>query len=119
MDNDFIKWFLICVRDKYADFKGRARRREFWMYTLVYIVLAIIIGFIGGIIGTSLLSIILWLALLCPGMAVGVRRMHDIGKSGKWILIALIPIIGALYLLYLATLDSQPGANKWGENPKN
>ena len=119
MNNEFTKWFIMCVQNKYVDFKGRARRKEYWMFVLVYIILALIIGIIESILGIHFLSPILYLALLLPSIAVGIRRLHDIGKSGWWILVALIPLIGTLYLLYLMIKDSQPGANQWGENPKN
>ena len=123
MDNNFTKWFLICVRDKYADFKGRAQRQEYWMYFLVYITISFVVNFVGGMIPGqlvgSILSLIVMLALLIPSLAVAVRRLHDLGKPWLWILIALVPIVGAIYLLYLMTKDGQPEANQWGPNPKS
>ena len=119
MDNEFTKWFLMCVRNKYADFKGRARRKEYWMFVLVYFILLCIVALIENFLGLdSLLTGIAGLALLVPSLAVGVRRLHDVGKSGWWLLAGLVPILGVLYLLYLAVQDSQPGANMWGPNPK-
>jgi len=118
MNNNFTKWFLICIRHKYADFNGRARRKEYWMFVLVYLILACILGLIEGFFGISFLSFILMLLLIVPSIAVGVRRLHDVGKSGWWLLIGLIPIIGGLYLLYLMIKDGQPGTNQWGFNPK-
>ena len=119
-----MKWFFICVKDKYADFKGRARRKEFWMFLLVYFVLCLIAGFIEGFLGVypeleySVFSCIVTLVLLIPSIAVAVRRLHDVGKSGWWLLAGLVPILGSLYLLYLAVQNSQPEANQWGQNPK-
>ena len=113
MNNDFTKWFILCVTKKYADFSGRARRKEYWMYCLVYFVLS----FIAGIVHQNL-GMVLALALLAPSLAVAVRRMHDIGKSAWWLLVLLIPIIGWLYFLYLMTKDSTPGGNQYGSNPK-
>ena len=119
MHNEFTKWFLMCVQNKYADFTGRARRKEYWMYALVYVILWIIVTGIEGLLGFSpFLTGILGLALLVPSLAVGVRRLHDVGKSGWWLLVGLVPILGALYLLYLAVSDSQPDSNRWGPNPK-
>jgi len=114
-----MEWWLLCVRNKYADFKGRARRKEYWMYYLVYIILAFLVGFIDGFLGLyPILSSIFSLALLIPSIAVAVRRLHDTGKSGWWLLISLVPLLGALYLLYLMIKDSQPDTNAWGPNPK-
>ena len=118
MDNDFTKWFLICVRHKYADFSGRARRKEYWMFALVYFILALICAFIDETLGISILSTVFVLALIVPSIAVGVRRLHDVGKSGWWLLGGLIPIIGTIYILYLMIKDGQPEANQWGTNPK-
>ena len=119
MNNDFTKWFLICVRDKYTDFKGRARRKEYWMYVLVYFILNTILMLIERILGLPmLLTGILGLALFVPSLAVAIRRLHDVGKSGLWILIALVPLIGFIYLLYLTIKDGQPEPNQWGANPK-
>ena len=124
-----MKWFLICVRDKYATFSGRARRKEYWMFVLVFYILLFLISSIPGIIGAilgsegllllgSIMEVLLSLAFLIPGLAVSIRRLHDVGKSGWWILINLIPLLGNLYFLYLMVKDSQPDANQWGENPK-
>ena len=118
MDNDFTKWFLICVRHKYADFSGRARRKEYWMFTLVYFILSLIFGFLDEAFGISILYTIFVLALVVPSIAVGVRRLHDVGKSGWWLFVSLIPIIGIIYILYLMIKDGQPEANQWGANPK-
>ena len=119
MNNEFTKWFLMCVQNKYADFNGRARRREYWMYVLVYVILYCIVALVEGFLGLSpFLTAILSLALLVPSLAVGVRRLHDVGKSGWWLLVVLVPILGSLYFLYLAVKDSQPDTNRWGTNPK-
>ena len=123
MNNNFTKWFLLCVKDKYADFKGRAHKQEYWMYFLVYITLNFVVKFIGGMIPGqmigAILSLVVMLALLLPTIAVSIRRLHDIGKSGWWILVSLIPIIGVFYLLFLMTKAGQPEANQWGPNPKS
>jgi len=88
------------------------------MYFLVNCILFFIVGFIGGFLGFPFLVGILCLALLVPSLAVGVRRLHDVGKSGWWLLVNLVPLLGPLYFLYLMVKDSQPDTNEWGQNPK-
>lgn len=113
-----MNWYLKVVKEHYADFKGRARRKEYWMFTLINAIVAIVIGIIGSLIGLGWLYYIYCLAVLIPSLAVAVRRLHDTGRSGWWILISLIPFIGGLWLLVLMCLDSQPETNGWGANPK-
>jgi uncharacterized membrane protein YhaH (DUF805 family) len=108
-----MKWFIKCFK-QYADFKGRARRKEYWMFTLINGIL----GFVIGLLGLSILSWIYSIAVFIPSLAVCVRRIHDIGKSAWWILLFLIPVIGWIWLIILFVQDSQPGENQWGENPK-
>tara|TARA_R110002049_G_scaffold65035_1_gene170987 strand:+ start:126680 stop:127042 length:363 start_codon:yes stop_codon:yes gene_type:complete len=108
-----MNWYLKVLK-QYADFNGRARRKEYWMFTLFNLIIIYGSSIIAIAIDTPLLSIvgsIYSLAVLIPSLAVGVRRMHDVGKSG-WYL--LIPI----YSLILACTDSEAGTNKWGPNPK-
>jgi uncharacterized membrane protein YhaH (DUF805 family) len=106
------------VLKKYAVFTGRAGRKEYWMFVLMNIVVSIIVGIVGSIIGTKILSDLYVLAVLIPSIAVGIRRLHDTGKSGWWILIGLIPIIGTIIFIVFACQDSQPGDNAYGPNPK-
>jgi uncharacterized membrane protein YhaH (DUF805 family) len=117
-------WFFTAVR-KYAVFSGRAQRAEFWMYCLIYLLLAVVLGFVDMVAGTyshdheiGLFSGALALALLLPSLAVGTRRLHDIGRSGWWQLLWPVPIAGALVLLWFFVRDSQPGDNAYGANPK-
>lgn len=119
-----MNWYLKCWQ-QYADFSGRARRKEYWMFYLfnciVSFVLGFVLGFIGGLTGMmelTYLSYIYGLAVFIPSLAVCVGRLHDIGKSGWMYLIVLIPIVGWIWLIVLFCTDSQPGTNKWGENPK-
>jgi uncharacterized membrane protein YhaH (DUF805 family) len=114
-----MRWYLE-VRKKYAVFGGRARRKEYWMFFLFNLIIAFAIGFvlglIGGVlgIGTALsdpASIVYGLAVLIPSIAVAVRRMHDIGRSGWWI---LFPLVNLVFLC----LDSEPRENEYGPNPK-
>lgn len=106
-----MEWYLKVVRDNYANFNGRARRKEYWMFVLVNFGIAFVLGFAGGLIKIPAISSIYSLAVFIPSIAVAVRRMHDVGKSG-WFL--LIPF----YNLYLAVQDSETGGNKYGSNPK-
>lgn len=104
----------------YADFSGRARRSEFWYFTLANFIFGAVTGLMSVKI-FEVMYLLVWIvdvALLIPGLAVLVRRLHDIGKSGWWYFIGLIPYIGAIVLIVFFLMDSQPGVNKWGANPK-
>lgn len=108
----------LSVLKKYVEFNGRARRRELWMFVLFNFIIAMAIAIIGGILRTGLFSTIYSLAIVIPSIAVGVRRLHDIGKSGWFYLISLIPIIGPIWLIVLFCMDGTPGENAYGPNPK-
>jgi uncharacterized membrane protein YhaH (DUF805 family) len=113
---DFIKSSVdtyVSVLKQYTQFEGRARRSEFWKFTLVSIVIALVLDQVANILGT-----LYGLAVLVPSLAVGARRLHDIGKSGWWLLIGLIPFVGGIILIVLTCLDSEAGSNKYGPNPK-
>lgn len=120
-----MNWFIKSLK-QYADFKGRARRKEYWMFILFSIIIGIILTLIEMMTGTfnyfvnmGPLSALFSLVILVPNLAVTVRRLHDIGKSGWMMLIVLIPIIGAIWFFILMIRDSEPGHNKYGENPKD
>lgn len=112
------------VLKKYAVFSGRARRREYWMFFLFNILIAIALGIMEGVFffdseeSRGTFGTLYGLAILIPSLAVGVRRLHDTGKSGLWMLIGLIPIIGAIVLLIFMVQDSQSTDNQYGQNPK-
>jgi uncharacterized membrane protein YhaH (DUF805 family) len=112
--------YYLAVLKKYAVFSGRARRAEYWYFVLFNFIISIVLGIISAVIGddSGILGILYGLAVLIPGLAVFVRRLHDVGKSGWMLLIALIPLIGAVWLLVLMVTDSNPGENKYGPNPK-
>ena len=127
-----MKWFIKCVK-QYADFSGRARRKEYWMFVLFNIIFAFVWTFllilalnafnsnIGDsklVLATNIASFSYCAALLLPGMAVAVRRLHDVGKSGWMLLAGLIPLIGAIWLLVLMVTEGEQGENKYGANPK-
>ncbi len=107
------------VTGKYADFSGRARRSEYWFWTL-----ALILAYIAGVILAAVakpfifLLVIAYLAVLVPSLAVSVRRLHDTGKSGWFVLFGLVPFVGGIVLLVFTVMDSTPGDNQYGPNPK-
>lgn len=118
--------YYLKVLQNYANFNGRARRKEYWMFALFNFIFAIVASLLDNILGLANdltgygpIYIIYALAMLIPGLAVAVRRLHDVGKSGWMLFIALIPIIGAIWLFDLMVTDSNTGSNEYGENPKN
>lgn len=119
-----INWYLEALK-KYTVFGGRARRKEYWYFILFSIFISIVLTIIDVVTGTfspkvgmGLLNGIYSLAVLIPGIAVSIRRLHDTNRSGWWSLIALIPFIGAIVLLVFMVQDSQQGENQYGPNPK-
>jgi uncharacterized membrane protein YhaH (DUF805 family) len=113
-----MNWYLDAWKN-YLNFEGRARRQAYWMFVLFNIIIALALGFIDGLLGIGgILGFVYGLAIFLPGLAVAVRRLHDIGKSGWWLLIGLVPIIGFIVLIIFAVTDSQPGTNQYGPNPK-
>jgi len=103
---------------QYAGFSGRARRSEYWWFALASFLASVVASIIDTAIGVSILEWILTLALLVPSLAVAVRRLHDTGRSGWWLLIGLIPLVGAIVLLVFFCQDSRPGTNQYGPSPK-
>lgn len=119
--NEITENFKDVITNKYAQFNGRADRAEFWQFILVYllisIALSVLMSLFGKVMFLSMIFIILnfivMLALLIPSLAVGVRRLHDIGKAGGWIFINLIPIIGFIWFVILTIKESEPGSNRF------
>jgi uncharacterized membrane protein YhaH (DUF805 family) len=119
-----MSWYLTVLK-KYAVFSGRARRKEYWMFALFNAIFAIVAVILDNVLGTAshdtgygIIYGLYILAVLLPTFAVLVRRLHDIGKSGWWFFISLIPLIGSIWLLVLLVTDSQLGENQYGPNPK-
>jgi uncharacterized membrane protein YhaH (DUF805 family) len=119
-----MSWYLAVLK-KYAVFSGRARRKEFWMFVLFNVIFSLVAALLDRLLGTRVgetgsgwISILYSLAVLIPSLAVAIRRLHDVGKSGWWLLISLVPLIGAIWLLVLYIRDGQPGENQYGPNPK-
>lgn len=115
---------LLCFTKNYANFSSRAQRSEYWFYVLIILIANIILGITDATAGTyspetnmGLLGSIFSLATIIPGIAVTVRRLHDIDKTGWWLLIGLIPFIGAIWLLVLECLKGTDGENRFGTDP--
>jgi len=113
-----MNWFLDVLKNKYATFDGRARREEFWMFTLISLIISIVVGIVAKTIGLEFLSFVYSIAVLVPSIAVTTRRLHDTNRSGWWQLIVLVPIIGIIVLIVWCATDSDAGSNQYGENPK-
>lgn len=111
---------------KYADFRGRARRMEYWMFVLFQIIVFVPLAIIGTIVSGgdtdsgifNAIVLIPVIAFIIPSIAVTVRRLHDSNRSGWWYFISLVPFIGGIWLLVLTVLDGTPGSNRFGPDPK-
>ncbi len=120
-----MNWYYKVLR-QYSDFNGRARRTEYWMFTLINALITFIFVMIDGKLGITLLeeipygylTLIYSLVVFLPSLAVSVRRLHDIGKSGWWYLVGLIPFIGGIWLLILLVTEGVAQENEYGTNPK-
>lgn len=112
-----MKWFFAALKN-YADFNGRARRKEYWMFTLFAVLSCTLTLFLDTVTGKPIFSALLMLALVIPSFAVTVRRLHDTGRSGWYFLLSFIPIAGPIVLFVFNVSDSRPGTNAYGPNPK-
>lgn len=119
-----MNWYIAALK-KYADFSGRAQRSEYWYFLLFYILITLVLAVVDPLLGSfhgnsgyGLFSSLFTLAMLIPSIAVGVRRLHDIDRSGWWMLMALLPLIGSIVLFVFFVQDSQAGENRFGANPK-
>ena len=129
-----MEWYLKVMRDNYANFNGRARRKEYWMYTLILTVLLIALMAImfsalslsdetkietgpSGYLTVLLLFVFLVVHFI-PSLALTVRRLHDTGKSGWWYLIVFVPYLGNFVIFIFTLIDGDEGENKYGPNPK-
>ena len=118
-----MEWYVKVLR-QYDVFKGRARRREYWMFTLIHVIImwtAMFIDKLWGVVlvdeSFGIVTVLYLMALFIPTLAVTVRRLHDIDKSGKWVLIMLIPVIGHFWLIFLLAIEGTDD-NRYGINPK-
>lgn len=124
-----MEWYAKVI-NQYTDFKGRARRKEYWMFILINAIFVLLISltevlirgksiFDAGISGITLALLLFYgLFTLLPSIAVSIRRLHDSGRSGWWYLITVIPYVGIFVFVYFMVLDSEPDENKYGPNPK-
>jgi uncharacterized membrane protein YhaH (DUF805 family) len=119
-----VDWYLKVLR-QYADFDGRARRKEFWTFALPNSAVAFVLYLIAVLVNNFTFTIILYsivgiayLAILLPTLAVGVRRLHDTGRPGTFLLLALIPIVGGIILLVFMATEGTRGPNQYGPDPK-
>lgn len=113
-----MNWYLE-VLSKYAVFSGRARRMEYWMFVLFNFIAFVILGVLDALIGTAgVLGGLYALAVLVPSLAVGVRRLHDTERTGWWLLIGLVPVVGVIVLLIFMLLEGTSGDNQYGVDPK-
>ncbi|MFC2091590.1 DUF805 domain-containing protein [Elusimicrobiota bacterium] len=113
-----MNWYIEVLK-KYIVFRGRARRKEYWMFVLFSMIISFSIGIIEGITGVIGLGLIYGLAILTPSTAVAVRRLHDTNRSGWWLLISLVPLIGIIILLVFMVQDGQAEENQYGIDPKS
>lgn len=114
-----VEYWKKVVLENYANFSGRARRAEYWWFVLANVIVLAVLGILGA--RWTLFTVLYGLyalAVLIPSIAVAVRRLHDVDKTGWFILIGLIPIIGTIILLILYVTDSKPGTNEWGRSEK-
>lgn len=119
--NRILNYAVNCVTQKYADFSGRARRAEYWSFALCSSVISGILGMLYNWTNAGIFQIlgsVFSLAILVPGLALAWRRLHDIGKSGAWYLIGLIPIVGWIILIVWFCKEGDRGPNMFGSDPK-
>ncbi len=115
--------YFVKALKQYIDFNSRAHRKEYWMFFLFYIIFAIVASVLDGALGlanemgTGPIGNVYSLALFIPSLAAAVRRLHDTGRSGWWVLIGLIPLVGLIWLIVLLASKGQAGANQYGDDP--
>ena len=119
LPNPLISYWKKVVLENYANFDGRARRAEFWWYFLANLIISVVFNILAAIASFFIIfSFIYGLAVLIPGIAVGIRRLHDTDKSGWWLLIGLIPLVGAIVLIVFFATEGTRQSNQWGASPK-
>jgi len=119
-----MNWYFRVLK-KYAVFSGRAGRKEYWYFVLFNTIIGYVLSFIEGLTGIapnvdfSVLSLVYALVVLLPGLGVSIRRLHDTGRSGWWLFIGLIPLIGAIIIIIFTATGSQEGTNQYGPSPES
>jgi uncharacterized membrane protein YhaH (DUF805 family) len=119
-----MEWATLPLK-KYADFTGRSRRKEYWMFALLTLCAAVVLYFLDDLLGLPRtmgvygpLFLLFEAAVLVPSIAVGIRRLHDTDRSGWWMLIGLVPFVGGIILLVFYVLEGTRGPNQYGPDPK-
>ncbi|MFK5983562.1 MAG: DUF805 domain-containing protein [Flavobacteriaceae bacterium] len=119
-----MNWYLKVLKN-YKDFNGRSRRQEYWMFLLFNLLFGFVAATLDRLLGMTIngllygpLYLVYGLIVFIPGLAVAIRRLHDTGKSAWYLLVALIPLLGAIWLIVLMATDGTPGENEYGVNPK-
>lgn len=120
-----MEWMTLPLK-RYADFSGRSRRKEYWMFFLLIIIAAVVIGMVEGVLGLAgmvggvygPLTTVFLLGIIVPSIAVQVRRFHDQDKSGWWVLLGFVPLIGGIAVLVFMCLEGTQGENQYGADPK-
>ncbi len=113
-----MNWYIYAIKN-YFNFSGRARRKEYWMFSLISAIIAIVLSVIDAVIGITLFTSLYSLFVLIPNLSITFRRLHDINKSAWWLLISIIPIVGAIVLLVFSVQPGTVGVNNYGDDPKN
>ena len=113
-----MSWYIQAIKN-YCNFSGRARRTEYWMFALISAIIVFVLGILDGIIGIKLLTSLYSLFILIPELSLTFRRLHDIDKSAWWLLIAFVPVVGAIILLVFSLKEGTIGANNYGADPKD
>lgn len=117
---DFMTAAKTCIMKKYVDFNGRAQRSEYWFFYLFYILVFMVVGLVGVLISpevAGILYVVLALGFFLPMLGVSVRRLHDVNRSGFWLFICLVPLVGPIILLYWLVIRGTVGPNRFGEDP--
>jgi uncharacterized membrane protein YhaH (DUF805 family) len=115
-----VNWWKVVVLQKYTQFVGRAGRAEFWWFVLASFIISTVLSLLGRAwVGFAVLGFIYSLAVLVPSIAVGIRRLHDTGRTGWWILIGLVPLVGFIVLIVFFAAQGNPGPNQYGAPPPN
>lgn len=113
-----MNWYLQVLKN-YVGFSGRARREEYWMFVLFNCIASFVLGLIDGLLGIQILSSLYSLAVMIPSLALQFRRLHDIDRSAWWLLLAFVPLVGAIVLFIFTVLPGTVGDNKYGADPKS
>ncbi len=115
---ELVNWWKVVVLERYALFTGRAGRAEYWWFVLANFIVLLILGALGRVsVIFNVLYALYSLALIVPSIAVGIRRLHDTGRSGWWLLILLVPLVGFIVLIVFLATQGNPGANQYGPPP--